>query len=559
MYINKILIKKFRGFENVNIELNKHITCISGHNGVGKSTILALLSNIGEVKEHRTLTGHVFRGEFEKIIIGNQDYDSVGDVCEIEFNDVIDNIPNLKNLTFRAAFQTRKAYLAYYKKLPSKIISNIKFINEEQKITLYYDKKKLKRDRYRLLPKKVPGLRDNEKKLNWPTIYLGLSRLYPMGEIEAKLDSKPLETNYGDVIMGKHKEIMSSSDDYRSISITPLENITQSTSFDTETYPHTSNSAGQGNLGQILSAVFSFKNLKDNNRDSYTGGILLIDELDATLHPAAQTKLLKFLLEQSVELNLQIVFTTHSMTLLEYINKNNNENISVKYLTKRIGNLEIVEDPSTAYLKNDLNSLLQPTNIYKTPVLAEDNVAREYFSKIIDYHNNLKLDSLIDRSKLRFIESNIGWSNVVQLIKYDYTYFKNYIILFDTDLNGNSLKPQLKSQLNGSPYKEDKDYFILPVHSRYKEYCIEKSIIEYLLSLPQDHVFYRTEFCETQPINKSMIIDSFEAIDDLEDNKKYKHWYNEYKYIIDEVYPFFLEDQKENILRFCSNIRKKIN
>ena len=41
----------------------------------------------------------------------------------------------------------------------------------------------------------------------------------------------------------------------------------------------------------------------------------LIDELDATMHPAAQIRLLNVLYEEAKLLNLQIVFTTHSLSL----------------------------------------------------------------------------------------------------------------------------------------------------------------------------------------------------------------------------------------------------
>ena len=78
------------------------------------------------------------------------------------------------------------------------------------------------------------------------------------------------------------------------------------TGIETETYSYLANSSGQDNLGQILLAIFSFKNLKATLK-SYSGGILLIDEIDATLHPAAQFKLLDFMKKMSKELDLQIV------------------------------------------------------------------------------------------------------------------------------------------------------------------------------------------------------------------------------------------------------------
>ncbi|KAA8788083.1 ATP-binding protein, partial [Lactobacillus crispatus] len=82
--------------------------------------------------------------------------------------------------------------------------------------------------------------------------------------------------------------------------------------------------------GQIIEAVLSFEMLKKQLGKSYIGGILAIDEIDATLHPAAQNRLIDWLLKKSKELKLQIVFTTHSLTLLEHlshIQKNHSEDI----------------------------------------------------------------------------------------------------------------------------------------------------------------------------------------------------------------------------------------
>lgn len=49
----------------------------------------------------------------------------------------------------------------------------------------------------------------------------------------------------------------------------------------------------------------------------YKGGILAIDEMDATMYPASQVELLKILRKYASKLNLQILFTTHSMSLLK--------------------------------------------------------------------------------------------------------------------------------------------------------------------------------------------------------------------------------------------------
>jgi len=58
---------------------------------------------------------------------------------------------------------------------------------------------------------------------------------------------------------------------------------------------------------------------------------LLIDELDATLHPIAQNKLVDYLYEHAKKLKIQIVFTTHSLSMLEYISQKTKYNDETKY------------------------------------------------------------------------------------------------------------------------------------------------------------------------------------------------------------------------------------
>jgi predicted ATPase len=79
MRIESLSINKFRAFQNpVSLALGKNITCISGVNGVGKSTILAILSNIGEIRGFHTLTGQPFRGEFANVVLFDSDHDTQG-------------------------------------------------------------------------------------------------------------------------------------------------------------------------------------------------------------------------------------------------------------------------------------------------------------------------------------------------------------------------------------------------------------------------------------------------------------------------------------------------
>ena len=75
--IQKMMIRKFRQFNNIEFYMGKYITAISGHNATGKSTILALLGNCAElkVKEGRPILQNQFRTEFSEIIKGSSKFD----------------------------------------------------------------------------------------------------------------------------------------------------------------------------------------------------------------------------------------------------------------------------------------------------------------------------------------------------------------------------------------------------------------------------------------------------------------------------------------------------
>ena len=179
MWISSVEVHDFRAFQQgIKIELSKNITCISGHNGIGKSTILAVLSNCGELKKDDAthINGSLFRGEFSDIIVGDREYDTTGEKAILTFED----IPNINaEINDRSIFVKELRFRALFQK-----------------------------DRYRLLPQKIIDIRETESKLKWPTYYLGLSRLYPVGE--AKTNSrKTIPIKIAEELVSLHKSILS--------------------------------------------------------------------------------------------------------------------------------------------------------------------------------------------------------------------------------------------------------------------------------------------------------------------------------------------------------------
>ena len=72
------------------------------------------------------------------------------------------------------------------------------------------------------------------------------------------------------------------------------------------------NSLGYNNLIYLIPVLLEFEGLKENYSSPR---ILLIEELEAHLHPQIQIKVLKYLKEQAEKNDIQVIITTHSTTI----------------------------------------------------------------------------------------------------------------------------------------------------------------------------------------------------------------------------------------------------
>lgn len=537
MWANKIELHDFRAFKNnFEMKLAKNITCISGHNGIGKSTILAVLSNCGELKKNveTQLNGAAFRGDFSDIIIGDEKFDSIGDKAKIHFSD----LPQKKSifngfvpeLEFRATFQDKSD-------------------GSNQK-------------RYRLLPKKIPDIRLSVSKLIWPTIYLGLSRLYPVGESE-KTTSKKLPTDIMSELLSTHQQILGMK--YDSNAEMKIIDIKENggknkTGVDTSLYPSTSNSAGQDNIGQIILSILSFKRLQISLGSDYFGGILLIDEIDATLHPAVQFRLFDYLLKQSKNLDIQIVFTTHSITLLEHISKqykNKSYDIKTCYLQKRTSSIEVKENPSITLLKNDLSDTYSGYGRPKEKIklLTEDDVARWFFKLLLKYSQKEK-DFDFD-----ILDIDIGWQHIIKLFKSDPSTFKAYIALLDPDIRKTENEKWLIENTYSTIFRDYdtsiSSIFRLPATTENPEY-IEKILWDYVSTLDDDAMFYKHDVIVENNWQKHLVIshgpDSqiYEKIS--KENVRIKHWFNDNKEYLEIAVYYWMKDNEILVNKFLNDL-----
>lgn len=395
--IEKLEIHEFRKFKDNVITLGKCLTAIAGHNATGKSTILALLGHGSELDSNiaTPLGGIQFRTEFGQIMRVDAEKDIKSDNLMTFTIKSYDWASTLEKFNYRSTVQAG--------------------------------------DRYRILPARTVDGKKTSSKMQWPVLYLGLSRVYPFGESD-KLSihedsrvSKELMEN----MLVKYTQILNQFENIVDVNTvdTDVTKRSKLASFGvtTENYNYVANSAGQSNLGQILLAVESFRNLKKDLDTNWQGAMLLIDELDATLHPCAQKKLLDYLYQSAREIGIQVCFTTHSLYLLEHINKyskkSRNGEVEINYLLPNKETIRVIRNPEFETMKYDLMMLIPPENVgMKIKVYVEDDEAA------------IMTDLLLKKyeERIEIISLELGCDNIIKLFKKDDN-FQNSIICLDGD------------------------------------------------------------------------------------------------------------------------------
>lgn len=492
----KLRINKFRLFEDKDIVLGKYITVLAGRNSTGKSTVLGILANAGELKKHKTYTGSSFRAEFSELFHGSETFDPTGShlMCLHVNRDGVE-----EDVEFRTTWQT------------------------------YPDGTK----RFRIIPKRFEGGKETAAKLPYPTLYLGLSRLYPIGEAQygdvsssgQKWDS-PEDKQWFEESYKKILTLHSDIDSVEKISISGLSKKTGS-GISTDSYDGAANSAGQDNVGQILLAILSFRKLKNELGAAWKGGILLIDELDATLHPFAQEKIFDLLKKAGKELGIQTVFTTHSTSLLEYACKSINpvpgdgaSGIELYYFTCANGALEIKRNPSILYIKSDLQVGASPgANSRKVGVFSEDAEARWLIDQLCAGKGYSLYYMLID--------ADFGSGQLAHLFTHDFEYLRDRVIVFDgdVDIECPDFIPPILKQAGNNVVK-------LPGSVR-----PEQVLYDFIVGLGQENDFWR----EAERFNYSK--DIFVARGPLSDEyasegnerNRYKKWFRDHQVLFEQM------------------------
>lgn len=245
---------------------------------------------------------------------------------------------------------------------------------------------------------------------------MGLSRLFPFGEYQndgaiEKL-KKSLPEHYWCDISLIYKNLTGIS--VSSMESQKMGEIKIRADFTSDIKGIDSNtiSAGEDNLFIIITALISLKYYYDNIQSQNTvESILLIDEIDATLHPSLQLKLIELFRHYSEKYKIQIIFTTHSLSVLEYTLSNKD---NVLYLIDNVTSVIKMLSPDIYKIKMFLHDRTRD-EIYLSkaiPIFTEDNEARVFLNIILDYFEEKYTNFTGIRRYFHLVNANIGSDNL---------------------------------------------------------------------------------------------------------------------------------------------------
>lgn len=390
--VESLVITEFRRFHDVHVDFIKPVTLIIGQNGTAKSTLLGMLAqpfSFGSEKEKEKLDASAYLANYHGL--GLFDY---ADIAGNSYTYPCDKIFRLS----KKHDTPNKRYL-YETKLSGLDFSVDTTSPLKSKKLLTVQQTRAGKIRFVTGPGSSEKISHNSGEGNFPhpVIYLSLGRLLPLAEVkdcEISQGQGKLDSSESKWYVDAYKAIFSVIDETPNSGLMDTKEKKRSIVPLTETYDGESCSAGQDNIGRLLTAVLSFRRLKKSLGDRYRGGLLLIDEVDATLHPASQVKLMELLCKEAADLSLQIVATTHSMYLAETCLTALKKSVGVVQVKKSGTSLGIKSDATIDDIRADLKNIAIPPpkrrRKRKISVVLEDSEAVRLFRFLVAQRKALK-------------------------------------------------------------------------------------------------------------------------------------------------------------------------
>lgn len=433
MIIKSIEIERFRAIENLTLQIGQNLTAIAGRNATLKTTLLGMLGQPFTISSGHpmygctTIDGYNFKSQFKEKFKLSKEFDHYGEhIWTLNFYD-------------RGYYKDNQIKITSIKRATKSNPEDIRFWNAKSRA-------------------RGAGY------VQLPVYYLSLGRLFPIGETGK---TKNIDINLTDeenkFFVNKYKEILSIQDSNNASAV--MERADAKRKFvgiNDSTHDVFTNSAGESNIGKIILSILSFKRLQETYGALYKGGILLIDELDATLYGYSQKKLVKFLYEASKTYKIQIIFTTHSPMVLKEINSlqrketktmqdqgiditkipynYKNEIIYLEsYYVGEVGDCKRMVKGNNVRKAIQLNEIINDINMQPTVirqsvnVYLEDDRAKSLLYYLLNHYLDYNFENYFNA-----IDINLGWTNYIQLHQKRVPEFLNSLIILDHDVEEKS-------------------------------------------------------------------------------------------------------------------------
>lgn len=404
----------FRKLGNLRIDFADRLTLIAGHNGIGKSTILGLVTNtFGTTHKNspKSYFGEPFYANIERIV-----YLALEEVTKAQEHPAaapivvadVDGLPIRKRCAMTQRTEWKRA---------------------------------------RVVPRTIDKAEEDsvgqDAKVPLPTIYLGIKRLASIGEADEgevisqelamdAADSKLMAEFVRSVILGSQV-----TTDVTHQSIKGSKKKTAQPGY--ENHDALAVSMGQDSLASIATALASFNRLKRELGDEYVGGLLVIDEMDVGFHPHAIDRLALAIKSYAKRLDLQIIATTHSPRLIEAVHPEGNGNAKAPdavYYLLDTRQPRLAEDQSLAAVLDDM-ALRQDDSVLTKPpkpalcIYFEDPEGKQFCEALVP---SAKRAALGRRHgvQIKLIPLGVGGSNLIKLPDND-PIFKDRVLIVDAD------------------------------------------------------------------------------------------------------------------------------
>lgn len=541
MIIESIEVEKFRAIENLSLDIGKNITAIAGRNATLKTTLLGMLGQPFTISSGHpmhgctTIDGYNFKSQFKEKFKISKEFDHYGEhIWTLKFyKRGYYNDDEIKMMSIRRPTKTNP--------------NDIRFWNAKSKA-------------------KGTGY------VQLPVYYLSLGRLFPIGETgKTKNVDIHLTEEENTYFVKTYKELLSIQESKNAVAA--MEKADARRNFvgvNDNTHDVFTNSAGESNIGKIILAILSFKRLKEGYGNQYKGGILLIDELDATLYGYSQKKLVDFLYKTSKEFNIQIIFTTHSPMVLQEVNnlqrkeirkmQENGIDVSTisynyeseiiyleSYYVGEVGDSKrmvkgrnIRKSIDLKEVTDDIN--MQPSIVRQSVnIYLEDERAKQFLIYLLSQHLKYNYENYFN-----IVDVNLGFTNYLHLHRKRVPEFLNSLIVLDHDVYRKASTTQLDYVANST-----RNIMFLP-----------EDVEEGMFKLLKDPIRYKKFESTISDVRMPYEICFKDWTESEYESNEYKHWFaymEETLGGVDRLYAFWLSNNETSARDFVEKFVSAYN